>query len=434
MENTEQKQDFSHEVDTLVEFLSFPLDSTDEIFEKFKTLPGAVVNGSGKNKFCYIKGHRENKVVLVAHADTVWNKGYARTVAKGTAGHFKVDGGKIVSTHPTAGLGADDRAGLAILWLLKGLGHSLLILDGEEIGCHGAKAAFTAIGKDLNDDHQFAVEFDRMGAHDFKCYYVGSDEFRAYVAEQTGYTEPNRSSYSDICWISDPMCGVNLSVGYYHEHTKQEHLVISEWLNTLHVAKKWLSATELPRFERDKADVKPVKTSWGINTHVSTSNTQNKIYSAEKKKQTYGSNVVSKIAGVVETGKFTRVTKIAEITKFYNDLGYLDADKSDNEIVSKNIGLSANKVEDILNIIFLDILTDFISIQDFYSFAVTKYKSVDLTRKLKTNPLALDSNISSLLYIPGVQYYKMYSDEDYGTFYLVMPSTNKKEMFIMVAK
>jgi len=252
------QKDYSVELETLMEFLSFPIDSTTEIFKKFKELPGAKVNGAGKDKFCYIPGHREDKVILVAHADTVWNAGYSRKVKKDTHGYLEVKGGRVVSTHPTAGLGADDRAGLAILWLMRHSGHSLLILDGEEIGCHGAKAAFAAIGAELNDNHQFAVEFDRMGSSDFKCYNVGSDEFRTYVAEQTGYTEPNRTSYSDICHVCETICGVNLSVGYYHEHTKNEYLVISEWLNTYHIARSWLSAHGLPKFKLNKLPREPI--------------------------------------------------------------------------------------------------------------------------------------------------------------------------------
>jgi hypothetical protein len=35
-------------------------------------------------------------------------------------------------------LGADDRAGLAILWLLRDLGHSLMVTDLEEHGRMGS--------------------------------------------------------------------------------------------------------------------------------------------------------------------------------------------------------------------------------------------------------------------------------------------------------
>jgi hypothetical protein len=43
--------------------------------------------------------------------------------------------------------------------------------------------------------------------------------------------------------------GVNLSVGYYNEHTSREILVIKEWINTLNMVRNWLSKPNLPRFE-----------------------------------------------------------------------------------------------------------------------------------------------------------------------------------------
>jgi hypothetical protein len=46
------------------------------------------------------------------------------------------------------------------------------------------------------------------------------------------------------------MCGVNLSVGYYNEHTENERLVLAEWLHTLEMAQNWLTAPVLPAFRR----------------------------------------------------------------------------------------------------------------------------------------------------------------------------------------
>jgi len=46
------------------------------------------------------------------------------------------------------------------------------------------------------------------------------------------------------------MCGVNLSVGYDDEHSADEHLVVAEWLQTLNLAKRWLSQSTLPSFRR----------------------------------------------------------------------------------------------------------------------------------------------------------------------------------------
>ncbi|OQY09386.1 MAG: hypothetical protein B6I30_09910 [Desulfobacteraceae bacterium 4572_187] len=87
------------------------------------------------------------------------------------------------------------------------------------------------IADKINFEHQFVVQLDRRNGRDFKCYSVGTDEFRNYVGQTTGYIEPDRSAYTDIVTICRDICGVNLSIGYHSEHCENEHLVISEWEN-----------------------------------------------------------------------------------------------------------------------------------------------------------------------------------------------------------
>ena len=101
------------ELDILKEFLSYPLNSVDEIMERFKTLPNAEKKkrkGNGEQpQFVFVRGNREDAATLVAHADTVFD----------VAEHeFSEKNGIIRSASPDYGLGADDRAGCAILWLL----------------------------------------------------------------------------------------------------------------------------------------------------------------------------------------------------------------------------------------------------------------------------------------------------------------------------
>ena len=48
------------------------------------------------------------------------------------------------------------------------------------------------------------------------------------------------------------ICGVNLSVGYYNEHTENEYLSIPEWLETLEITEKWLSEDKLSKFLKSK--------------------------------------------------------------------------------------------------------------------------------------------------------------------------------------
>ncbi len=95
------------------------------------------------------------------------------------------------------------------------------------------------------------IQFDRMNSTDYKCYNVGTDEFRKYIEQNTNYIEPDRSSRTDICELCTDICGVNFSVGYYREHYKDEKISYSEWLNTLNMARKLLSQ-DLPRFKLKK--------------------------------------------------------------------------------------------------------------------------------------------------------------------------------------
>lgn len=70
----------------------------------------------GEDSFVYVPGKREDRVVLIAHADTVYNSGQEIIFEEGI----------YRSGTPYCGIGADDRAGCAILYLLKDFGHSLL--------------------------------------------------------------------------------------------------------------------------------------------------------------------------------------------------------------------------------------------------------------------------------------------------------------------
>lgn len=236
----------------LASFLSMPLWTSTPVFEAFKTLPKHIYREDPDrdfHRFLYVPGTREDRVVLVAHADTVWDEryGYAPTdhFVHEENGYFVArdrDGNRTL-------LGADDRAGCAILWLLRDSGHSLLITDGEERGQKGSHYLMNEhpdVADEINR-HQYMVQFDRRNSHDFKCYRVGTDAFRAFIAQETGYSEPDTIARTDIGTLCRDICGVNLSIGYYSEHTPNERLCIAEWEHTLHLAKSMLSG-EIPKF------------------------------------------------------------------------------------------------------------------------------------------------------------------------------------------
>lgn len=232
-----------HELDYLVlrDFLSLP-HRAEAVLDRFASLPHAVGEKHlEKEGFVYIPGTRENGVLLVAHADTVGEEDLAVELAE--------DEGIIRNRRGI--LGADDRAGCAMLWLLRNTGHGLLVTDGEEYGSVGSrflKKAFPDRFDEINSRYRFMIQIDRCGSADFKCYQVGTPEFRRYILEKTHFSEPDRMRSTDIVHLCRDICGVNLSCGYYREHTAAEYLVKAEWRNTLELLRNWLSEEDIPKF------------------------------------------------------------------------------------------------------------------------------------------------------------------------------------------
>jgi len=241
------------DISVLKEFLSIPVHSADGVFDRFAALPGAIIRGKGQERFLYVPGTRQNKVLLVAHADTYWCH---KAKADWTEQNLVQEGHIIRNAN--GGLGADDRAGCAIIWQLRELGHSILIVDGEESGLLGSFWLMNHnqdIAEAINNDHQFMVEFDRSNGREFKCYGVGTDAFREFVRMATGYTEPDRMRRSDIVALCKRIAGVNLSMGSLREHTKQEALDVREWQRTLDICREWLGQKKLALFMRDEEPV-----------------------------------------------------------------------------------------------------------------------------------------------------------------------------------
>ncbi len=237
-------------MDVLMDFLELPLGNANPVLDKFASIPGAIRRGTGLEQFVYVEGTRKNRVLLVAHADTFWDAHYNRISSPKQS--IEIANGIIRNRE--GGLGADDRAGCAMVWLLRDLGHSLLITNGEEKRSLGGKWLMGSnpdLADKINATHQFAVQLDRRNATDFKCYKVGTKSFKAYVKKNTGYSEPDRERSTDIVILCRDICGVNLSIGYYNEHTDDEYLVVEEWVNTLNICRRWLSGIDLPRFCRE---------------------------------------------------------------------------------------------------------------------------------------------------------------------------------------
>lgn len=208
----------------------------------------------GANSYLFVPEVTVNKPCLIAHTDTVWDKeSTAQFDAKGkyTGSKTRVndwkdktilhDMQKDVIWSPN-GLGADDRAGVyGVLKLLTTLKEPftpfVLLTDLEESGGAGAYEAVDLYREELANCTMF-IELDRRGANDCVFYSSEPTDFIEYI-ESFGFEEAT-GSFSDISIISPEFerCAVNLSIGYYNEHTKQEYLNVKEMKVTISKVRK----------------------------------------------------------------------------------------------------------------------------------------------------------------------------------------------------
>lgn len=189
--------------------------------------------------FLYAKG--EVPVLLIAHMDTVHK-------ILPTFFSLACSNGKTVLSSPF-GIGGDDRCGVyMILEIIRELKCSVLFCEDEEKGCVGArKFADTDYVKNL--DVNYIIEFDRRGKNDAVFYRCGNEEFEAFVTAE--FFETDFGSCSDISHVA-PAAGiaaVNLSCGYYNEHTKGEYVVFEEMETVIEEAKKLIQTEVEEPFE-----------------------------------------------------------------------------------------------------------------------------------------------------------------------------------------
>lgn len=140
-------------------------------------------------------------------------------------------------------LGADDAAGIFImLQMIKhDIGGTYVFHADEEIGCVGSRiladSMYSVDGYDLYEDFTHAIAFDRKGTTDFVWSQLGQQMCSTKCAQalmkrlnasgRHGYTLA-KGIVTDTAMYADYVeeC-INLSVGYYDEHTDDERLDMS---------------------------------------------------------------------------------------------------------------------------------------------------------------------------------------------------------------
>lgn len=285
-----------------------------QVLDAFAKIPNSVKSKSGE--WVYLPGKRDDRVLLVAHADTVrW---------KDKAPVDLIWIGDVVAVAQESrdnALGGDDRAGCAMMFDLWDGTHSVLITTGEERGCIGARTAVREIGEELAK-HQFAVQVDRRGNRQAVFYDVATREFKDYMVsslsrfdyEKVAWREYGGSS-TDIRTICPEVgiCGVNLSAGFYHEHSDSEMVVLGSWLHTRYALKKILKQERLERFVLPKARGLPAlatqRATEGIGASVSAGQTEAfEIAIPETLSNRHRKKLVAKVRQAYQRGLIKRLT------------------------------------------------------------------------------------------------------------------------------
>ena len=172
----------------------------------------------------FYKIGEESKTIFASHLDTACKDH--------TSVNHVIDK-NIIKTDGKTILGADDKAGVTImLWLmLHNIPGLYYFFIGEEVGCIGSGLA-SKYG-DFKGKYDRIISFDRKGTESVITYQSSSrccsDDFAKQLAKELNksglsYKTDDTGVYTDSAEFVDviPEC-TNLSVGYYKEHTTNEH-------------------------------------------------------------------------------------------------------------------------------------------------------------------------------------------------------------------
>lgn len=193
-------------------------------------------NMVAKNGYIFCKGNN-SPVGLSAHIDTVFKQSPI-TINEN-------DG--IISS--PQGIGGDDRCGIyGVLDILtymqkKGQLPFIFLSTDEEVGGATTKRMANDCAK-MVDGLQFILALDRAGSVDSVYYECDNRDFKTWI-DSFGFKEA-KGTRTDICTLCDvwDVAGVNFSVGYYKNHTKDEYVILDQLKATLEKCHKIVDAAD----------------------------------------------------------------------------------------------------------------------------------------------------------------------------------------------
>ena len=247
---------------------TYPYGYEDDFVSEMQNigvLPQDIQKDSQGNYFLKIG---ESKTIFASHFDTACK---SQTPVK------HVIDGNIIRTDKTTILGADDKAGVTVmLWMIKNnIPGTYYFFIGEEVGCIGSGLAAKFI--EFKGIYDRIISFDRRGTDSIITHQSGtktcSDEFGKELAKQLNrkglqYKIDDTGVYTDSAEFTSVISEcTNVSVGYYQEHTHNEHQDILH-LEKLANACLFVNWEELPT----KRDINKVESKWdSFDSRTSTS-------------------------------------------------------------------------------------------------------------------------------------------------------------------
>lgn len=210
------------DVDTFKIILGYTQEELKDLLVN-KLLPSFYEKENIISKDGFIRVIGKKDIMLLAHMDTVFSTPPTIFI------HDK-EQGLLTSPH---GIGGDDRCGIygILTLLLAGYRPHILFTEDEEIGGIGAdKASKTEV---IPDSIKYLIQLDRRGEKDAVYYCCGNSKFHNFI-EDYGFDHA-RGSFTDIDTLMPvwDICGVNLSIGYYNEHNKNEYINLNYMSETL---------------------------------------------------------------------------------------------------------------------------------------------------------------------------------------------------------
>ncbi len=198
--------------------------------KELKGMGKEVIDDDG---FLYAKG--SIPIILTAHMDTV-HKELPKEII--------YEKGKISSPQ---GIGGDDRCGIyMIMEIIKEFPCHVLFFEDEEVGGIGSEKFINhPLCMELaNANIKYCIDLDRMNANDAVYYYCSNPDFEDFIESE--FWKYGHGSFTDIVTICPELgcAGVNLSCGYYKQHTTSEYVVLSEMETAIKEVKKLIARSK----------------------------------------------------------------------------------------------------------------------------------------------------------------------------------------------